>query len=248
MNSENILKNWNRLLKYVDEYSVDEDQKSHIHEMLKYFEDRFIDAPASSRPTHHNCFAGGLLDHTLRVIDTALQMRNMFELLGVKVEATESDAVLGAMFHDLGKIGDLDNPYYIVQTDEWRRNKLNEWYTFNDKLEPLSVTDRALWLLQHFDIKVSQEIWKAIKMSDGLFDEGNVSLYRKHDTQNILHYIVHFADWMSTVAEKQHYRQSLETDEEYEQPAPKKTAKPKTKSDADPDIEKMKKKFDELFN
>jgi hypothetical protein len=167
----------------------------------------------------------------------------MFEFLGVNVKAADSEVVFGAMFHDLGKIGDLNEPYYIHQTDEWRRNKLNEWYTFNDKLEPLSVTDRALWLLQYFDIKVSQEVWKAIKMSDGLFDEGNISLYRKHDTHNILHYIVHFADWMSTVAEKQLYKQSTD---DHDQGSV--TKKPKAKKQIDPKIENLKDQFNELFN
>jgi len=244
MDSNKILNDWNRLIEYVDKHSTGEQNKN-IHRMLTHFEDRFIDAPASSRPNHHNCFVGGLLDHTLRVIDTSLKVKRMFELLGVTVKALDSEVVLGAMFHDLGKIGDLNEPYYINQTDEWRRNKLNEWYTFNDKLEPLSVTDRALWLLQHFDIKVSQEVWKAIKMSDGLFDEGNISLYRKHDTYNILHYIVHFADWMSTIAEKQLYKQSTDTDEEPDQSTITKT--PKAKKDVDLKIENLKEKFNELF-
>ena len=41
-----------------------------------------------------------------------------------------------------------------------------------------------------------------------MFDKGNEDLYRRStDSRNILHYIVHFGDWMSTVAEKQHYIQ-----------------------------------------
>ena len=45
-------------------------------------------------------------------------------------------------------------------------------------------------------------------MSDGMFDKGNEDYYRRSsDSRNILHYIVHFGDWMSTVAEKQHYIQ-----------------------------------------
>ena len=45
-------------------------------------------------------------------------------------------------------------------------------------------------------------------MSDGMFDAGNENYYRtSSDSRNILHYIVHFGDWMSTVAEKQHYIQ-----------------------------------------
>ena len=142
----------------------------------------------------------------------------------------------------MGKLGDLEQPYYVQQTDDWRRTKLNEWYTWNDKLEPLSVTDRALWLLQHFDVEVSMEVWKAIKMSDGLFDNGNVSLFKRPDTnRNVLHYIVHFADWMSTIAEKQHYMQSLDDVEDDQQPI-KKT------SSNDAQITSLKQKFNELFN
>ena len=241
MDSDKILENWKKLLSYVDEYFED-NEKQNTLKLFKHFEDRFIDAPASSRPNHHNCFAGGLVDHMLRVIDTSLKQKQLFSLMGVQVKASDADIVMAAMFHDLGKIGDLDNAYYIRQTDEWRRNKLNEWYTFNPKLEPLSVTDRALWLLQWFDVKISQEVWKAIKLADGMFDDGNTALYRKHDTDNVLHYIVHFADWTSTVVEKQLYKQSLENvDVGYQE------GTPKDRNVTDKKIQNMKDKFSELF-
>ena len=48
-----------------------------------------------------------------------------------------------------------------------------------------------------------------------MFDQGNQALYKSPDVnRNILLYIVHFADWMSTVAEKQHYQQSIEIGED----------------------------------
>ena len=46
-----------------------------------------------------------------------------------------ADVVLAAMFHDLGKLGDGTQPYYKYQTDDWRRKKLNEWYTHNKDLD-----------------------------------------------------------------------------------------------------------------
>ena len=204
---EQIKANYDKLISIIDENFEDE-QLDNIKSLFNHFEDRVIEAPASGRPSYHNCFVGGWLDHTLRVIETSLKMREHFIELGVAVTATENDVVLAAMFHDLGKLGDLNDPYYKYQTDEWRRNKLQEWYTYNPDMENMSVTDRALWLLQHFNIKVSTEVWKAIKLSDGMFDKGNEDLYRRStDSRNVLHYIVHFGDWMSTVAEKQHYIQ-----------------------------------------
>jgi len=241
--SEHILSCWKKLMEYIEQHFEGE-QKNNIIALFTHFEDRMIDAPASSRPNYHNCFMGGWIDHTLRIVETALSIKQMFIELNVDVKASDSDVVLAAVFHDLGKLGDLDNPYYITQTDEWRRNKLKEWYTFNDKLEPMSVTDRSLWLLQHFDIKVSPEVWKAIKLSDGLFDDGNQKLYRSPDNRNILHYIVHFADWMSTVAEKQHHQQSLDDYDSY----PTKTKKiKKQKESSKKDLTELSKKFDELF-
>ena len=159
--------------------NFDGEQYDNIMLLFNDFNDRVINAPASGRPNYHNCFRGGWLDHTLRVIETSLNVKQHFIKLGVKCKHSDSDVVLAAMFHDLGKLGDLDNPYYLTQTDEWRRNKLNEWYTYSNKLENMSVTDRSLWLLQHYNIKVSTEVWKAIKMSDGMFDKGNEDYYRR---------------------------------------------------------------------
>ena len=239
---EQIKDNYDKLMSVIDEYFED-DQRDNIKSLFNHFEDRIIEAPASGRPSYHNCFMGGWLDHTLRVIETSLKMREHFIELGVEVTSTENDVVLAAVFHDLGKLGDLSHPYYKYQTDEWRRNKLQEWYTHNSDMENMSVTDRSLWLLQHFNIKVSEEVWKAIKLSDGMFDKGNEDLYRRStDSRNILHYIVHFGDWMSTVAEKQHYIQgNIKRQEKIE-----KVTREFDKQD-DKDVDNLKQKFNELF-
>ena len=238
---EQIKHNWDKLNKIVED-NFEGDNLQNIKNLFTHFEDRMIDAPASGRPNYHNCFMGGWIDHTIRVIETALKMREHFVDLGVDVITKKEDVILAAMFHDLGKLGDLDNAYYTYQTDDWRRNKLNEWYTYNPDMENLSVTDRALWLLQHFDIKVSTEVWKAIKMSDGMFDQGNEGYYRtSSDSRNILHYIVHFADWMSTVAEKQHYIQGNVKKQE----KIKETNKQLNKKNLD--VEDIKSEFNKLF-
>ena len=241
MNAEQIQEKYSELNAIVQKY-FDKEQANNIRLLFEHFEDRIIEAPASGRPNYHNCFPGGWLDHTLRVIESSLKMKEHFISLGVEVTSDNSDIIMAAMFHDLGKLGDLDEPYYKIQTDDWRRKKLNEFYTHNNTMENLSVTDRALWLLQHFNIKVSTEVWKAIKMSDGMFDAGNEGYYRtSSDSRNILHYIVHFGDWMSTVAEKQHYIQgNVEKQEKIEET--KKEFNKKNMS-----VDDMKNEFDKLF-
>ena len=79
-------------------------------------------------------------------------------------------------------------------------------------------------------------------MSDGMFDSGNEGYYRtSSDSRNILHYIAHFADWMSTVAEKQHYIQgNIKKEEKIEE-----TNKQLNKKNLD--LKDIKSEFDKLF-
>ena len=244
-NAEQIKENYVKLITLIDD-NFNDIQNENIKKLFNHFDGRLVETPASGRPSYHNCWPGGWLDHTLRVIETSLKVYDNFVDLGVEVTTSKSEIVLSAMFHDLGKLGDLDEPYYIYQTDDWRRRKLNEHYVMNNKLEPMSVTDRSLWLLQHFNVDISSEVWKAIKMSDGMFDKGNEDLFRRStDSRNILHYIVHLGDWTATIAEKQHHLQYNNIDEDIKEKVSKSFGNGGT---VDQDtVDNMKSKFDELF-
>ena len=78
-----------------------------------------------------------------------------------------------------------------------------------------------------------------------MFDDGNTKLFKLGtNNQNILHYIIHFADWMATVAEKQHYIQTKDSVTTNTKPKNKKT---KIKPKADTDLNELKNEFDKLF-
>ncbi len=216
LTTEQIIEKYKEFEGMVEEHLEGEVLDS-VKKIISHFESRLVESPASGRLDYHNCFVGGFIDHTVRVAKTALKMKKHFEGLGVEVIHSDSDVFLAAAFHDWGKLGDLDIPYYIEQKSEWHRNKLGEFYTRNPELEYMTVTDRSLWMLQEFNVKISPAVWKAIKMSDGMFEAGNETYFRSpSDTRNILHYIVHFADWSSTIAEKQHHVQGevIQRDEE----------------------------------
>tara|TARA_B100001113_G_scaffold351838_1_gene351814 strand:+ start:763 stop:1506 length:744 start_codon:yes stop_codon:yes gene_type:complete len=205
------------------------------------FEDhkeQIMSAPASGRLNFHNCFIGGFLDHVLRVHQTAKFIAQGFKVLKVEETQTQEDIFMAATFHDWGKLGNsVNEPYYVKQTSSWHQEKLGEYYKHNDKLDYMSVTDRSLYVLQKYKVPVSTSVWKAIKLSDGMFEDGNAGYYKRpSDSQDILYYIIHLADWMSTVAEKQHFIQ------EHLVKTPEKET-PHT----DKHLKEMKSKFNELF-
>ena len=239
INQEQMDNNWKELMSIIDKHFEGE-QKENILKLHSDFEDEYKTAPASGRPNYHNCFKGGYLDHVLHVIKNSLMIKRQYESNGVKVIHSDSDVVMAAMFHDLGKLGDGTQPYYKYQTDEWRRKKLNEWYTHNQDLDYMTVHDRALWLLSKYHIDVNPHVYKAILCADGLFDPAAETYFRSYvDTRHVLGSIVHFGDWLSTICEKQNWLQGEEEHQD-EHIVHKKSS--------DKDIKNMKAKFDELFS
>jgi len=240
INQEQMDNNWKELMSIIDEHFEGE-QKENILKLHSDFEDEYKKAPASGRPNYHNCFKGGYLQHILNVIRNSLMIKRQYESNGVDIIHSDSDVVLAAMFHDLGKLGDGTQPYYKYQTDDWRRKKLKEYYTHNKDLDYMTVHDRALWLLSKYHIDVNPHVYKAILCADGLFDPAAETYFRSYvDSRHILGNIVHFGDWLATTAEKQLWLQGEE--EHSDDSVTKHKEVPKEQ------IDNMKAKFDELFN
>ena len=238
---ENIEKNWKELMSIIDEHFEGE-QKENILKLHSDFEDEYKTAPASGRPNYHNCFKGGYLDHVLHVIKNSLKIKRQYESNGVKVIHPDSDVVLAAMFHDLGKLGDGTQPYYKYQTDDWRRKKLKEWYTHNQDLDYMTVHDRALWLLAKYHIDVNPHVYKAILCADGLFDPAAETYFKSYvDTRHVLGSIIHFGDWLSTICEKQTWLQGEQEETEDEVIVTKPTISKE-------EVKKYNDKFSELFD
>jgi hypothetical protein len=98
-------------------------------------------------------------------------------------------------------MGDEENESYIPQTDKWRREKLGEDYTFNNKIPFASVPDRGLFMLQSHDIKYTFNEMLAIQTHDGLYDEGNkkylFTYLPEQKPRTSLPFILHQADLMA---------------------------------------------------
>lgn len=194
-----------------DNFSSERFEKVEV--LFNHFAERMVSAPASGKVHYHNAYPGGYLDHVHNVIAGVFQMSKTMKGMGVVIDFTMEEAVFAAMFHDLGKLGDLEEPYYIPQTSDWHREKRGELYTHNTALPFMQVPDRALQLLNHFGIKVTPKEWKAILISDGLYAEGNKPYFISYqyppaDFQTNLHYVVHFADHISTIGERDQHREA----------------------------------------
>ena len=154
---------------------------------------------------------------------------------------------------DLGKVGDLTEDYYIPQDSEWHRKNRGEIFKHNPKLQYMTVTDRAIYLLNHFGISMSQWEYIGLKLTDGMYEEANKSYYMSYNPdwglKSNIAYILHQADMMATHIESDEWNRA---DEEFNSNLTtnmKKAVQPKTETkQPSPKLSaKSQDLFDELF-
>ena len=168
--------------------------------MYEALGDQLITAPASGKVQFHNAFPGGYLDHIVNVADAAIAIATAYKKMGGEIDFTKQELVFSALHHDLGKLGSEEGPYYIDQDSDWHR-KRGELYKHNDNIQYFKVPERGLFMLQKYGIEVTQTEWLAIKLSDGLYYEGNKSYLANTmpgAMKTNLPYIIHWADHMAS--------------------------------------------------
>jgi hypothetical protein len=202
--AEQIEKNWNKYLKIVDTFITGE-RKDKLKALYLDLAEEMMMSPASSKPSFHNAFPGGYIDHINRVVHCAIKTKELWETMGAMIDFTDEELVFAALNHDLGKIGGKGTPGYIPQTDKWRQDKLGEMYTVNRENSFMLIQDRSLFLLQQYGISMSEKEYLAIKLHDGLYDDVNKPYYISFNPDskfrtNIV-YILHEADFLASKIE-----------------------------------------------
>ena len=201
LTAEQIKAKYDVLLGGIEKY-VGGDRKDKFIGFYTKLDDRIALLPASHKKAYHNCFPGGYIDHVVRVITAAFKLHTLWQEMGSKDTYTEEELFVSALNHDLGKIGSLEEVSVFPSTDEWRKRNLGEMYTFNTKIEYMTVPDRSLFLIQQMGVQLTTNEWITIKTHDGLYDDANKQYLKgfmpETKPRTSLPYVIHQADLMAS--------------------------------------------------
>jgi len=251
LTAEQIQENWYQLRNLITN-TFEGDRLEKLNKMYDHFEDRMCMAPASGKEQYHYAHVGGYVEHVLHVIDCALKITNLWSAEGATINFTTEEVIFAAMHHDLGKVGDLENDYYIPQESEWHRKNQGAIFTHNPKLQYMTVTDRAVFLLNHFGISMSEWEYVGLRLTDGLYEEGNKSYYMSYNKdfslKSNIAYILHQADMMATHIEYDEWKRSEQQEEIKVQGNVENIKKAVTMKETSEELSnKSRDLFDELF-
>lgn len=233
LTEDRIISNYKEHEDLINTYIQDQPRRDKIFKMLNTLGEDYVVAPASSKTWHHNSFPGGYVDHVNRVVKFAFKIKDLYKDFEGNVDFTDEELAFAAIFHDLGKIGDGEKFNYQPQTDNWRREKLQENYTYNPDLQFMLIPDRSLYILQKFGITVTQKEWLGIRLHDGVFDKANEAYFfsnieSSRQKTNIVS-VLHTADFLASKAEYDILKNSTQVSNK-PNPTPRSNSKPQIKS------------------
>jgi hypothetical protein len=198
--AENLAKFYSLIDKYISGM-----RKDKLLEMYKDIEETLATSPASTKVSHHNAFAGGYLDHVIRVTEAALVFEKVWDKFGQNKNYTTEELAFSALNHDLGKLGTNDEPVYIPNQSQWHRENQGLMFNYNPAITHMRIAERSLFVLQKYGIQVSENEFLAIRLHDGLYEEANKQYYITYNKDTELRsniaYILHQADLMSSKIE-----------------------------------------------
>ena len=161
-----------------------------IDDLMSYLErSDFYKAPASTR--YHESYAGGLVEHSLKVYD---HLKKLVECYGLNV--SEETIAIVALFHDLCKVDCYDVSLRNVldkETNSWHKEP---YYVFNEKRKFGGHGSKSVFIVQ-FYIRLTFEEATAINchMGPNGTDYACMDAYR----DNPLAFLLHAADMAATI-------------------------------------------------
>lgn len=131
-------------------------RRAAVSNMMDCIADKYFTCPASYKIDYNSCFPGGLAFHSIKV------MQGIFKLIhGLQIKNCNNDSIiLLSLFHDVGKIGDGINDFYLQNDDYWKSR--GYYYKINDKFDGVSPYILSLYLLQKHNIVLTHDEYMAI--------------------------------------------------------------------------------------
>ena len=125
---ENIQSNWEtyeNLCKKLSDNSLDS--------LIDFLGERLVMCPASFREDQYGAYPGGMIEYALKV-SASMRILNKSMDLNLSV----SSILKVGLLHDIGKVGSIEEDYFVNQDSDWHREKLGQFYKFNDSITSCS--------------------------------------------------------------------------------------------------------------
>ena len=185
MDTEKLLSNFENYSKVLKKYFPD----TGIENFLQDFGVRITTCPRGLTETDGG-HPGALIDFMLKVALVAREHADVLVGRFGENAVCKKTVARVCLVHEIGKLGSDEHELFVTQESQWHRDKLGQRFKYNEECTKMSVGHRTLYLLQKYNIKLTEEEWIAILTCQGMHYPEN-AFYG--NSLNVTAKVLHFA-------------------------------------------------------
>ena len=190
---EQSLAEYGRFYDLLDKY-VSKERVVKIKEFFGSRELTLSSSPYSIIEGQVGAFAGGYIISVNKLIESALVLDRVWDKFNTTKQYTTEELVFAAAFCEVGKIGTNDEPFFLLNDNEWEVKNRKILFKYNPNITNFKYSDRAIYVLQQEGIKITENEYLAIKLYNSLCDEENNFYFRRDvELKSKLHIILNQA-------------------------------------------------------
>tara|TARA_Y100000592_G_C5382032_1_gene273906 strand:+ start:317 stop:928 length:612 start_codon:yes stop_codon:yes gene_type:complete len=160
---------WNKyenLLKMLSDEGIDK--------LLEEQGQRIIECTYNQKISEPYCGVGGLVAYSL---DLAKNAKALSQTL--KYNVTTHSIIKCSLLSEIGRIGLQHIDRLLVSDSEWHKEKLGQYFEWNNHCPKYNVYHMSLWYIQKYNINLSWDEWQTIILMAGLGTEDS-KFYGNH--------------------------------------------------------------------
>lgn len=166
---ETLWNKYSNLLSRLNDENVDN--------LINKWDQRIIMASFSQREKEPFCGIGGLVEYSLEL---AKASNNILKALNY--DTNPMSIIKCSLLSILGRVGNATQDRYVECESEWHKEKLGQYYDWNEECPKYQVNDMTLFILQRHNINLSWEEWEALSLLKDMTSEDN-KFYSAHKSR-----------------------------------------------------------------
>ena len=148
-----------------------------INNMLESLGERILTSSFSQRTNEPFCGIGGNVEYALELAKVS---NNIAKALNYDIN--KLSIIKCTLLSILGRVGTLSEDRYIECTSDWHKEKLGQYYDWNEMCPKYQVNDMTLFILQTFNITLTWDEWQSISLLKSMSSEDN-KFYNMHKSR-----------------------------------------------------------------
>ncbi len=166
---ETLWEKYSNLLKRLENENVDK--------LINAMDQRILMSSFSQREKEPFCGIGGNVEYALELAKKANALNKAFNY-----DLNKASIIKCSLLSIIGRVGTLTRNRYVDTTSDWHKEKLGQYYDWNEDCPKYQINDMTLFTLQSFNVGLNWNEWNAISLIKDMTSEDN-KFYNMHKSR-----------------------------------------------------------------